>query len=181
MSQLRESEILIRGGKKMGKVKNNNELDRKELTKEFKGMSPKELLKEWLKSKKKSEETVLRSSILRERMIEEVTKKYPDEKRSARIEVNGYYIIRSAVPKIKWDNNKFKKLVGEELYGQVIDIEETINENKVEKLKNEGKIKMGDVEKSSEVDFITQLRVNLRSEDKPEESELRPLVEDMCR
>ena len=161
--------------------KNGNELDRKELTKEFKSMTSKELLKEWLKLKKKNEELELRSSVLRERMIEEVTKEYPDEKRSARIEVNGYSIIRSAVAKIKWDIEKFKKLIGEELYNQVKIVKETIDENKVEKLKDEGKIKMADINKTSEVSFTKQLRVNLRSEDKPEESNQRPLVEDMCR
>lgn len=159
----------------------NGELDRKELTKEFKGMTPKELLKEWLKLKKKNEELEMRSSVLRERMIEEVTKEYPDEKRSARIEVNGYSIIRSAVAKIKWDIEKFKKLIGEELYNQVKIVKETIDENKVEKLKDEGKIKMADINKASEVSFTKQLRVNLRSEDKPDESNSRPLVEDMCR
>jgi hypothetical protein len=158
-----------------------NNKEKKELEKEFKCMTPDQLLKEWLKLKKQEKEVELRSEVLREKLLKEVTKKYPDEKRSARIEVDEYHIIRSAVPKIEWDKDKLKKLIGKSLYEQIIEIEEHIDEKKLKTLVDGKKIKMSDVEKSCEIKFSKQLRVNLRSKDKSDENELRPLVEDMCR
>jgi len=123
-------------------------------------------------NKLKKEQTDLRLILLGQ-----VLQKYPDESRAAKLEVGDFIVHRIVATKFKWDNDKLKKIIGDDLYTSVIDIKETVNEDRLSEKCKVGEIKKIDVLKACDVNYERRLSVKLKKEDSEETSSQRPLVE----
>ena len=119
----------------------------------------------------------LRKEKLREKLLDKVKAKSPDEKRSFKLDVGDYYVHRVVTTNLKWNLPQLKGLVGETLYKEIIKVKEAVDEDKLKEKVDAGTIKMGDVKKSFEPKYIEKLLVRLHTEDAKFEDSPRPFVE----
>jgi len=130
--------------------------------------------------KNKIDELEKEKDEIRTKLINEIDKKFPDKKRSAKIEVGNFNVIRVEIPKIKWDLKKLENLIGEQLFKQITKIKTTVDEDKVENFIKDKKIDKKAIFKVTKVNYQEQLRVNLKSEkDNEEFGEKRSFIEEM--
>jgi len=137
------------------------------------------LVSKWNNIKNKELKLKKEKEAVRHSLIVEVDKRYPDKKRSARIEIGKFNVIRSAATKLVWDLAKLKKVVGERIYGQIINVKETVNEKVLDEKINAGLIVKADAKKACKAEYSERLLVNLKKENEEEKFSVRRLVEVM--
>jgi len=119
---------------------------------------------------------------LREELLEEVKKKYPDEKHSATVIAGNYNVKRIISKTVEWNLPEFKKLVGETAYREIVKIKETIDkscEPKIKEKVEQGVIKKEDLFKVTKPKYVIKLMVKEKADESGEKEEDRDFLEMM--